>query len=118
MSKKSIKSVALILIISFVTSCMTTMTGIAPSSTPITAEDTYTVIGPTVGRAWGLMTFIPIFENDPSLKARDRAIQKAGADALIEVTEDYTMIYLYYIQIYITRVRGTAVKVQRGGAVK
>ena len=103
----------------FGTACVTQMTGIAPSTTPITSEDTYTVIGHTTGHAWGMMLwFIPLFTPNPSLTATEHAIEKCGGDALIEVTEEYTMSYLFLITICRTRIEGTGVKIQRGGAAK
>lgn len=96
--------------------CMTTMVGIAPSSTPITGNDTYTEVGPTTGRAYGYLLYaFPIGEMKPSGKARDRAINKVGADALIEVCEDVTVVYMLLLTVVITRVTGTGVKVRRGG---
>ena len=97
--------------------CMSQMTGMAPSSTPITADDTYTVLGQTSGKAWGVMLFgIPIFEHNPSEKAVQRAIDQGGGNALIEVCQDVNMLYLLYLYLYWTDVEGTAVQVERGGA--
>ena len=97
--------------------CMTQMSGIAPSTTPITEKDTYTVLGHAEGRAWGaVLLFIPIFEPDPSRTARDRAIDAGGGNAMIEVAEDVNMLWLYLVSIYWTHVEGTAVNVARGAA--
>lgn len=104
------------------TSCQTVMTGIAPSSTPITADDTYTILSPTKGKAYGVSFFgIPMSEPNPSRRALNRAIAHGGGNsitdiALIEVTEDFTSMNLFILTIFTTRVRGTAIKIERGGA--
>jgi hypothetical protein len=98
--------------------CCGGITGIAPSTTPITSNDTYTVIGPASGSSFGMnVTFFPINEPNPSTRARERALKSSGGDALIEVVEDFhTVNIVFIIFFYWTNVRGTAVKIQRGGA--
>jgi hypothetical protein len=97
--------------------CMTNMAGMAPSTTPIAEKDTYTVVGPAKGKAWGcVVIFFPFFKDDPSQTARDRAIKNSGGNALIEVCEDVNLMWLYVVTLYWTTVEGTAVKVERGAA--
>ena len=99
----------------FASGCITHMSGIAPSTTPISANDTYTTMWKASGSAWGAMLLcVPVFEHDPSRKAVERAVRNGGGNALIEVSQDTLMIYLYYAQIYRTRVEGTAINVTRG----
>ena len=116
MNRSILITTALLLLLS-ATGCMTNLTGIAPSTTPITAKDTYTVMGKAKGSSWGLMILsIPLFENDPSRKAVRRAIENGGGNALIEVSQDTNMLFLYFVSVFWTDVDGTAVQVERGGA--
>ena len=100
------------------TGCQTSMTGVAPCTTPITENDTYTVISetPAKGNAWGFHLLFPISEADPSRTAVDRAIRNGGGDALIEVGQDFTVINLFVAMIFRTRVMGTPIKISRGSA--
>jgi len=101
------------------TGCMTQSAGLAPSTTPITGKDAYTIIGEEAnGRAYGVIVFgIGMGESRPSRKATDRAILKGGGNGLIEVTESNTLINLLYVHLLITRVTGTPVTIERGGGV-
>lgn len=96
--------------------CTTTMTGISPSTTPITANDSYTKLSHTTGHAWGVLIYgIPLTENNQSKLAVERAIKNGGGNALIEVSEDSTYLNLLYGGILWTTINGTAVSVKRGG---
>ncbi len=96
----------------------TSVVGISPSTTPITSDDSYTIIGPTSGRSSGAVWFfIPTMPDTPSKNARDNAIASKHADALIEVTEEYTTFSLFIVTFIWTTVEGTAVKIKRGGAL-
>lgn len=99
-------------------SACTSMVMVAPSSTPITSKDTYTKIGPTVGRATCVTIFglIPIGPQSPSRWARDNAIENKGGNALIEITQEYNVMNLLFVQFYWTKVEGTAIKFERKGA--
>jgi len=98
---------------------MQSMSGVYPSSTPITADDAYTIVGPVVSKAYGCTILgVPVSEKNPSEKCLERALAKANADGLIEVTMDTTMIFLYVINPVITRMKATAVKIERGGATR
>jgi len=91
---------------------------IAPSTTPITANDSYTKRGYTVGRSTTLVIlgFIPIGPYNPSRCARDNAIEHAqGANAMVEVTEEYNVLNFLVFQLYWTTVEGTAIKFERKG---
>lgn len=101
-------------------SACTSMVTMAPSSTPITEKDTYTKLGPTEGRATGVTIFgiLPIGPQSPSRWARDNAIEKKGANALIEITQEYNVLNLLFVQFYWTKVDAIAVKVEHKGAIK
>lgn len=89
---------------------------IAPSTTPITAKDTYTKLGYTNGRSTTfLLLGFPFGPDSPSRSARDSAIAKSGGNALIEVTEDYNVVNLLVVGFYWTTVEGTAIKFERKG---
>ena len=98
--------------------CTSTSTGLSPSTTPITGKDAYTVTGKKVSAGtYGVSLIgIPFGRTSPSKKATEYAIEKGGGNALIEVSETLKMLNLLYVQIYWTRVDGTPVKVERGGA--
>ncbi len=106
-----------VLLLTLLPAC-TTVVGISPSTTPITSEDSYTVIGPVKGRATGaIWFFIPTMPDTPSKNARDNAIASRHADGMIEVTEEYTTLSLFLVTFVWTTVEGTAVKIKRGGAL-
>jgi hypothetical protein len=95
----------------------TSVVGISPSTTPITSEDSYTVIGRAKGISTGIIWFfIPTMPDSPSKNARDNAIISKDADGLIEVTEEYTTLSFFVITFVWTTVEGTAIKIKRGGA--
>lgn len=91
---------------------------VAPSTTPITANDTYTKLGYSSGGAatvsiLGLFTF---GSQDPAKTARDAAIEDKGGNALIEVTEEYNVFnFIGIFQVFTTNVEGTAIKFERRG---
>lgn len=98
------------------TACITTMTGVAPATTPITADDTYTELGSTYGTAYGVqLLLIPIFPESLSKKSKERAVQRGGGNALTEVSQDYTLLFFYLINVYIAKTKGTAINLERGG---
>jgi len=100
------------------TSC-SSMISVAPSTTPITEDDTYTKLGYTVGRSYGVLILflIPIFSQNPSKNARDSAIKRSGGNALIEVVEESNMLTLLLINIYWTTVEGTAIQLEHKGRI-
>lgn len=116
-------SICALLGMSLIVGCQTTMTGITPSSTPITGNDSYTTLGEGRGKSFGFMVVgIPYFEGDLanprstlSKLSLDRAIRDSGGTAMIEVTQDYTTINLSYVQIFYCTTRGTGVNIERNG---
>ncbi len=111
-------SVALLIAIPFCTSCQMSGVGVAPSTTPITENDTYTVIGKARGTSFGILLYVlPISEPDNSGVARDRAISNSGGDALIEVAETFHWLNLIFITLIWTDCEGTAVKINKDAAL-
>ncbi|MFZ2658091.1 MAG: hypothetical protein WAX69_24375 [Victivallales bacterium] len=111
------RNIIAVLLLALLPAC-TTVVGISPSTTPITSEDSYTVIGHVTGRSTGaIWFFIPTMPDTPSKNARDNAIASKGADGLIEVTEEYTSFSLLLVTFVWTTVEGTAIKIKRGGAI-
>ncbi|MBX3729211.1 MAG: hypothetical protein KF858_08495 [Candidatus Sumerlaeia bacterium] len=119
----------LVALVMTTTGCMTTMTGIAPSTVPITANDTYSISGSKVtGKNVSMMVqfffSIPIFPHDPSDDSLKDALRKSNADALVEVAQDLTMIWVPTLvtplsfYFYITKTHGTPVRISRGGALE
>ncbi len=100
----------------FASSCSTCI-GVAPSTTPITENDSYVVIGSAKGSASGTVwLFIPALPDNPSELARNDAIKSSGGDALIEVTEQTKTSSFLLFTVVTTTVQGTAIKIKRGGA--
>lgn len=86
--------------------------GIAPSTTPITAERSYTVIGPAKGSTFGFwLLWFPFFPPDSAGRARDEAIRRSGGDALIEVVQEYEVMTFFIVSFAWTNCYGTAVKI-------
>ncbi len=103
---------AVCLVAVLVSGCMTAPSGVAASTKPL-AQDGYTSIGPTEGRAVGvyLLGLIPLSEPYPARAAVDRAIRQGGGDALVDVTVDYMTIMIPpFVNVMITTANGTAVK--------
>ena len=111
-----LKYIPLLIILVLLPAC-TSVVGISPSTTPITSEDSYTVIGRVKGTSKGVIWFfIPTMPDSPSKNARDNAIASRDADGLIEVTEEYTTLSFLVITFVWTTVEGTAIKIKRSGA--
>ncbi len=110
-SGRLIGLVAVCLMALLVSGCMTAPSGLAASTKPL-AQDGYTSIGPTQGRAVGiyLLGLIPLSEPYPAREAVDRAIRQGGGDAMVDVTLDYMTITIPFVNVVITTANGTAVK--------
>ena len=95
----------------------TSAASISPSTTPITSNDTYTVIGAAQGTAYGFwILFLPFPAQYMGGTAKRRAIDSVGADALIECCDEtkfFTMFLLFTISW--TKCKGTAIKIKHGG---
>lgn len=113
-----IKAVTIAMMLGFVflTGC-NSMVSIAPSTTPITADDSYTKLGETQGNSFGIIIlwFFPICEPNPSQIARDAAIRRGGGNALIEVVEQTCTATLLAVTFRWITVEGTAVQVEQKG---
>ena len=95
-----------------------TCVGISPSTTPITENDSYVIIGKAKGTSSGIVWLIvPKFPDNQSELARNDALKSSGADALIEVTEEYRVCSFLLLSTVKTTVQGTAIKIKRGGAL-
>ncbi len=109
--------ISLVVAVCLLTGCSMYSTGLSPSNIPITADDTYTKIGPTSGSSWGILLYIlPICASDPMDRAVNEAIRNGGGNALVEMTSDNAVLFLGIISIYRTRVEATAVNYVKGGA--
>jgi hypothetical protein len=110
----ALSAAAMALLVSACSTCV----GISPSTTPITENDSYVVIGKAKGTSSGVVWFIvPTFPDNQSELARNDALKSSGADALIEVTEEYRVSTFLLFSFVKTTVQGTAVKIKRGGAL-
>jgi len=105
---------ALCFVLILTSGCASNGVGITPCTMPVTADDTYSVVGPAKGRAFAAILYIlPVSEKKPAGLARDRAIASSGGNALIECTETYSLIMLPFVTLIWTTCEGTAVKVER-----
>lgn len=118
MDRAKVIAAGMVIAVAFLTGCQCQMTGLSASSVPVTANDSYTIIGPVSSYSWGclLAGALPLCESNPSGKCLERALKKSGGNALIEVSEDTMMMFIPYVYPYRTRLQGTAVKLVRGGA--
>lgn len=99
-----------LLVASLLTGCMATSAGVAPSTTPIAGRD-YTVIGESVGSGWAFnLLGIPLQAGNSTYRAREAALAKTGADALINASVDNVMYNFFLIAAYRTKVSGEAIK--------
>ncbi len=106
---------SLIVVLLLTGGCTRSM-GICPATVPLTATDTYTKMGYTSGDSTTVAILgIPFGPANPSRVARDEAMAEKNANALIQVTEDFTVINLFIIQFYTTTVEATAIKFARRG---
>ncbi len=110
----SIKLVLAAIIFSTVCSgCITKSASVAPSSTPITADRTYTVINETSGSSSGfiILGLIPLASLEPTKSARDAAIDQIKADAIIDCQIEYSVFDIFSIFTFIkTTVSGKGIK--------
>jgi len=106
--------VALTLLVAVASGCVITSAGLAPSTVPIQRSNQYTVTkqGDITGSSWGwnLFGFIAITKA-ATKEAEARALEAAGADALIDVTVDNWYIPIPIIgTFYRVQVCGKPVK--------
>ncbi len=86
-----------LLLLFFVSGCAHVPGGIAASTHPI--EGSYRVLGPThaSSHAVYLLGFIPLSGSSSLKEARDEAIRRKAADALIAVTaESYSQYWILF----------------------
>lgn len=95
------------------TGCSTVPQNFVASSKPV-LQGRYTALGDEVeGTDTMLMVLgIPLgLPGSPQQRALKTALDKAaGADALVEMSVDYQMLNLYFVQLMTTRITGTPVK--------
>lgn len=98
-------------LVAILSGCAAVPAGIASSTKPLD-QNGYTQLGPTKGRSVGvyLMGIIPLSEPYPARKSVDRAIERGGGDALVNVTTDHMILPIPIIQFTISTTHGTAVQ--------
>lgn len=98
--------------------CIASPGGIAPSTIPITAKDSYTVIKRDVsGLDWSVSLLGISLVPCSAYTALQNVKEENNADALINVTGDnmhYTLVLISWRHIII---RGDAIKFQRTGEI-
>jgi hypothetical protein len=74
----------------------------------------YEVLGEGSGAATGIMLFnvIPIKQNTRFVRAYQAAVDSVGGDALIDFEIKEQWFWAYVLNGYITRVKGTVVKLK------
>jgi len=114
---KIISSCLLMIIVISLTGCISGPGGIAPSTVPITANDSFTIIERDISgtdTALNIMGFIPIMTCS-AYDALQTAKQQYGADALINVTGHNKSLTLVFVNWQWVTISGDAIKFQRGG---
>lgn len=109
--KRSSLSLGAAVLTLLLAACVTQPVALAPSTIPL-EQGGYTVIGETSGTSWGVILLgFPLMEPNQVGQARDRAIESAQADALVNVAVDMRSINLVVLPITIlwTNVYGDAV---------
>lgn len=101
------------LCLSILQGCYVAPVSLTDSTVPVD-PGSYTELGEAHGTAYAISAFgIPLSEPDPAGRARDRAIESAQADGLVNVSCENQIFNLMVVPvvIYTTRVHGTAIKV-------
>ena len=113
-----IKKISLCLVVVsviFLSAC-TSLISVSPSTTPITEKDTYTKLKYTSGTSYGYqIAGIPFFPSNPSKSAVENAVKNGGGNGMIEVTEESNAFYLLIVNVFWTKVEGTAVMIEHKG---
>lgn len=119
MFKKAAKWLAVTMLAGLLAGCVTSPGGIAPSTIPITANDSYTIIkhdAVGVDTAFSIL-FIPITPPCSAYQALTDAKEETGADALINVTGENKSVYLFIVNWQKVKIHGDAIKFQHAGAM-
>jgi hypothetical protein len=98
--------------------CLSSPGGLAPSTMPITARDSYTVVQADVTGGEGTIGIIaiPLYPNS-AYDSLQKTKAKYGADALINVSienKTYWPLLLPLITYHQIEIRGDAIKLKRG----
>lgn len=98
----------------FLTACSCGISSV-PSTTPLTDDTSYTVIGKTRGSSTTFaFLFFPFGSSTPLQNALQDARKQKNADALIDVKADYTVFnFLFLFGFYTTEVEGKAIKINK-----
>ena len=113
---KSALFAAISLMLLLAAGCAHTPGGIAPSTVPIDGRE-YMILGPAkaTSTAVYLFNFIPVSGSSSLRDAKNAAIRKQNADALIDVTaEAYSQYWIIFSKSTIM-VEGTAIRFTDGG---
>lgn len=92
--------------------CLSRPVCVAPSTVPLT-PGRYTEREPVSAKVWGF-SFLHVFSfgsSDPAGLARDRALERAQAQALIDVTIQQSDLSLFFlVSLHVTELEGIAVQ--------
>ncbi|MEI6054502.1 MAG: hypothetical protein WCR55_00470 [Lentisphaerota bacterium] len=119
MLKRITKWSGIVVAASLIAGCITGPGGLAPSTIPITANDTYTVVKHDaigVDTSFSIL-FIPVTPSCSAYQALMDAKEETGADALINVTGENKSVYLFIVNWQKMKIRGDAIKFQQAGSV-
>lgn len=112
---KKISFYLAIVTVIFLSAC-SSLISVSPSTTPITEKDTFTKLKYASGKSYGYqIAGIPFFPSNPSKEATENAVKNGGGNGLIEVTEESNAFYLFVVNVFWTKVEGTAVKIEHKG---
>ena len=89
--------------------CVNLPAGVAPSTEPLNPGE-YTEIGPAKGSSYSVMLYVLPISEGSTQKAIDRALASSGGDALVKVTADCKIYPCVLVNVYESRISGTAVR--------
>lgn len=97
----------------FMVSCSVAPLQVAPSTTPITGETSYTILGPAEGSSCRHTLIIPLFSfgSGSLYTAVQNTLSAHGADALINVTVDRHYTFYLIGARSCTSIHGIAIKI-------
>ncbi len=110
------RAIYLLLILGSVSCSITTPGGMSPANVPITDYGYVQVVGPVEGSHTTIKPLWFLEISKPDLrKAMSQAMQKANADALVDITWDfkYTNWVILPFMTVTVKVKGTAIRFEQ-----
>ena len=117
-STLAVRLCLLLLLVFLLSGCIATPGGLAPSTIPITANDSYTITQRNAtGSDWSIsIVGFPLVPCS-AYTALQNVKEEYNADALINVTGDNMYYSIVLISLRFVRIRGDAIKFQHKGEI-